>query len=132
MSSEEILSVGIGVGVQELSSSRSSEVESSRSKGSERVGGEMEEVGVPSNVLEVDDDRAKYYNEEEEVVSEFRRWWGMRVHGGAEVSNARAVSSVAGGVRAGNNTTRPKRCLADPRIPSLLPNMRCCTYSQHL
>ncbi|GKV49107.1 hypothetical protein SLEP1_g55874 [Rubroshorea leprosula] len=30
----------------------------------------MEEVAIPSNVLEVDHDRAKFYNEEEEVVSE--------------------------------------------------------------
>ncbi|GKV02395.1 hypothetical protein SLEP1_g14833 [Rubroshorea leprosula] len=66
MSLEQTLSIESGKGMQELSSSSSSEVETSRSGGSERVKGEIEEVGVLSNVLEVDDNRAKYYNEEEE------------------------------------------------------------------
>ncbi|GKV17104.1 hypothetical protein SLEP1_g27648 [Rubroshorea leprosula] len=68
MSFEDTLSVGRDEAV-ELSSSESSSGETS-SGASERVGGEIEEVGVPSNILEVDNGRAKYYNEEEEVVSE--------------------------------------------------------------
>ncbi|GKV13891.1 hypothetical protein SLEP1_g24853 [Rubroshorea leprosula] len=41
----------------------------------------MEEVKVPSNVLEVDHSRAKYYNEKEEVVSEvvgYQSLWRSR------------------------------------------------------
>ncbi|GKV06906.1 hypothetical protein SLEP1_g18725 [Rubroshorea leprosula] len=84
MSLEETLSIGSGEGEQELSSTSGSEVESSRngvessrSGGNEGVGGEMEEVGVPSNVLKADHSKAKYYNEEEEVVSEVVRYEGL-------------------------------------------------------
>ncbi|GKV19463.1 hypothetical protein SLEP1_g29724 [Rubroshorea leprosula] len=70
MSSEETLSVGGSEGEQGLSLTNGDEVESSRSERSGGVGGEMVEVGIPPNVLEVDPDRAKFYNEDEEVVEE--------------------------------------------------------------
>ncbi|GKV02581.1 hypothetical protein SLEP1_g15003 [Rubroshorea leprosula] len=81
MSSEETLSVGGCEGEQELSLTSGSKVESSRSERSGGVGGEVVEVGVPPNVLEVDSDRAKFYNEEEEVVSEvvgYESMWRRR------------------------------------------------------
>ncbi|GKU96168.1 hypothetical protein SLEP1_g9435 [Rubroshorea leprosula] len=76
MSSEGTLSIGSEEDVQELSSSKSnSEVETSNSGGTERSGQGEEsereaEVGVLSNILDVDNSRAKCYNEEDEVVSE--------------------------------------------------------------
>ncbi|GKV13260.1 hypothetical protein SLEP1_g24300 [Rubroshorea leprosula] len=77
MSSEETLSVGGSEGEQGLSLTSENEVESSRSERSRGVGGEMVEVGIPSNILEVDPDRAKFYNEEDEVVEEVAGYESM-------------------------------------------------------
>ncbi|GKV33928.1 hypothetical protein SLEP1_g42364 [Rubroshorea leprosula] len=77
MSSEETLSVGGSEGEQGLSLTNENEVESSRSERSGGIGGEMIEVGIPSNILEVDPDRAKFYNEEDEVVEEVAGYESM-------------------------------------------------------
>ncbi|GKV06376.1 hypothetical protein SLEP1_g18277 [Rubroshorea leprosula] len=81
MSSKETLSVGGSEGEQGLSLTSGNEVESSRNERSGGVRGGVVEVGIPSNILEVDLDRAKFYNEEEEVVEEvvgYESMWRRR------------------------------------------------------
>ncbi|GKV49312.1 hypothetical protein SLEP1_g56068 [Rubroshorea leprosula] len=74
LSSEDSISVGKDEEIK-LSSSESSSEGTSSSGGSGRSVEEVEEVGVPSNILEVDDNRAKCYNEEEEACSTPRDHW---------------------------------------------------------
>ncbi|GKV17078.1 hypothetical protein SLEP1_g27629 [Rubroshorea leprosula] len=111
MSSEETLSIGGGEGEQELSLTSKSEVESSRSERSGGVEGEMEEVGIPSNVLEVDPDRAKFYNEGEEVVSEvvgYESMWRRR----SDLSHLVEQYAIQGHVLLRSAEERERACSA--------------------
>ncbi|GKV21360.1 hypothetical protein SLEP1_g31346 [Rubroshorea leprosula] len=119
MSLEGTVSIGSGQEVRELSSKSSSKVETSNNGESEESGKEAKEVGVPSNILEVDNCRVKCYNEGEEVLSKvvgYEAFWKSR----SDLTHLVEQHTILGHillrparVGVGDNATHPQHSLTN-------------------